>query len=95
MPKDKARAQRWENWLSTLTVCQRQVTRALNAPAGERDGEVGFAVVAVATMLEAYVNLHATEQFYDGEHLVPQDGLAATSKGRREASIQDTSTSRR
>jgi hypothetical protein len=66
------RARRWENWLSTLSVCHRQVRRAMSAPPAEADGECGLAVVSTATMLEAYINFHATEQFFDGEHLVPQ-----------------------
>jgi hypothetical protein len=67
---------KWENWLSTLRVCHRQVQRALDAPEADRDGECGLAVVATATMLEAYVNLHSTGQFADGAHLIPQHLLA-------------------
>jgi hypothetical protein len=53
---------RWNNWLSTLAVCHRQVLRAIDASADQQDGECGLGVVAVATMLEAYVNQFAMSE---------------------------------
>jgi hypothetical protein len=68
----KVAAAKWTNWLSTAAVCHRQVKRALTAASKEREGECGLAVVATATMLEAYVNLHATSEFADGQRLISE-----------------------
>jgi hypothetical protein len=68
----KNAAARWTNWLSAIAVCHRQVQRALSAASKEREGECGLAVVATATMLEAYVNLHATSEFANGQKLIPE-----------------------
>jgi len=62
---------RWNNWILTLNACHRQVERALAITEPEEAGECGLAIVATATMLEAYVNFHITEEYY-GDRLIAE-----------------------
>src|SRR5437588_139308 len=63
----------FENWRSILQVGRRQVERAVRAGEEFASGERGLAAVAMAAMLEAYINYWAPRQFGDGRYIVPKE----------------------
>lgn len=68
----EVRRRKWENWGHTLDVCRTQVTRAVQAGEAGPPGECGLAIVAIATMLEAYINFWTDERFSWDEDIIPE-----------------------